>query len=303
MSFRIEWATTRWNPTIGCSPVSAGCKNCWAQAQAVRQINTEAYRGIVVRPGRWTGAARLLPERLAEPLGWRAPQRVAVSLMGDLFHQALPDEAIAAVFAIMALAVQHTFLVLTKRPDRMRRWTSDRYRPGLLCDALTLLRERHPELRLPAFADPPRWPLPNVWLGTSIEQQDVMVPRVLDLLATPATHRWLSLEPLLGSVDLGLQGVIPRDISPRYSPVASRLHLIVAGGESGPGARPCDLGWLRSVVEQCAESEVPCFVKQLGSNVAGRAGETCRCVDSRGADPREWPADLRVQQLPEVSRG
>ncbi|MBP7568761.1 MAG: phage Gp37/Gp68 family protein [Acidobacteria bacterium] len=325
----IEWTDETWNPVTGCTKVSAACAHCWAERQALRRMAPE-WRGE--RP--WT-EVRCHPERLEQPLHWRRPRKIAVCLMGDLFHGTVPDAFIDQVFAVMALCPQHVFQVLTKRPERMRKHVTAR-RLEVMDAARSIRAWREDE--------GPAWPVPNVWLGTSAEDQKTLDERWFHLRLTPAAVRFLSLEPLLEWVDF--QGM--------YEYVDSETLIlpdwVIVGGESGPGARPCDVAWIRSIVRQCQAADVPCFVKQVGANVQDRndrlstEGPGCDPWDSRdwpepeggwddgfrgnverdlggyrddyqgapvrlrlksrkGGDRAEWPADLRVRQFPEVSRG
>ena len=305
---KIEWTDVTWNPVIGCAKVSAGCKNCYAERSAHRVASLQGG-GVylqVLRTGtdergyidqvdpRWNGRAVFLPERLGEPLRWRKPRRVFVNSMSDLFHEDIMTDQIAEVFRVMASTPHLTYQVLTKRPRRMaevlRKWE----------------------------------PLPNVHLGVSVEDQAAAGERIPLLLQCPAALRFLSVEPLLGPVTL-LQWTCGEH-GRRHIGAPPGIGWVIVGGESGPGARPCDLGWIRSVVEQCRSAGVPVFVKQLGAMPRGAPScfgcegerwdaDTCeRCgdvveidVDGRrvmhlrdrkGADPSEWPEDLRVQESP-----
>jgi protein gp37 len=271
----ISWTDNTWSIALGCEPVSPGCDRCWA----VQSANTRAHNpnpkigpvfaGLVEpQPGDgrlgWTGEVRLLPSRLVWPLRWRAPKRVFVESQGDLFHRGIPDEMVAAVFAVMAACPRHTFQVLTKRHGRMRSLLArDRF--------VALVRERAEELRdagLPIPADlVVEWPLRNVWVGVSAENQHYADLRGGALLDTPAAVRWVSAEPLIDRVRLGstLGG-------------AGGIGWVVAGGESGAGYRPLDLDWIRSLRDECAEAGVPLWFKQLGGFTAGAGG---RLVDGR----------------------
>ena len=265
-----------------------------------------AHRGLA-KGGRWTGEVRCLPERLDEPLRWRKPRRVAMGLMGDLFHEAVPDGVIDRVWVTMALAPAHTFLILTKRPERLRRYLTD---PGLYRRVLReadRIRSIHPQLGDIGISNPATSPLRWVHLGTSAEDQATLVERLPYLLATPAAVRFLSLEPLLAPVrlPLGWREVPPGTVG---------IDWLICGGEAGPGARPCEVGWIRSVVEQCRDARVPCWVKQLGARPVvadadfGNLGPYTRCAEDgsnevrfyhhSGADPSEWPEDLRVREVP-----
>lgn len=242
----IEWTDASWNPILGCTAVSPGCDHCYAARDASgRLARLPLYAGLA-KAGVFTGEVRLVPERLSQPLRWRKPRRVFVNSMSDLFHDAVPDDYIAQVFRVMAAARQHTFQVLTKRHGRMR---------SLLNSA---------RFDAPVAA-------PNVWLGVSVEDQhwaDIRVPALLD---TPAAVRWLSCEPLLGPIDLS-PWLTDMDWPPcwdTHSPGDScgrciRPDWIVAGGESGSGARPMHPDWARSLRDQCAAAGVPFFFKQWG---------------------------------------
>ena len=263
----IEWTEATWNPIVGCTHVSEGCDHCYAAREASGRLRTQpAYAGLAV-DGRFTGEVRLLPERLDQPLRWRKPRRVFVNSMSDLFHQDVPDEFIAEVFQMMAAAPQHTFQVLTKRPGRMA--TLVPRLPDLINgNDLALIEER---ARVTA------WPLPNVWLGTSVETQKWADVRIPKLLETPAAVRFLSCEPLLGPVDLEAFVLHPgcrpcslwRDAGasgPRpcadHSPPP--LHWVIAGGESGPAARPMQPDWARTLRTQAVAAGVAFFFKQWG---------------------------------------
>lgn len=242
----IEWTDATWNPVRGCSRVSTGCRNCYAERMAARWSGEgQPYKGLAwMSPtgARWTGRVQLVPELLEVPLRWRRPRRIFVNSMSDLFHEALPFETVARVFDTMRLAPWHTFQVLTKRPSRMRdfvqhlRTTSTL--PGLVDgDPTAALASSHP----------------NVWLGVSVEDKRVAAERVPLLLDTSAARRFLSCEPLLG----------PLDLTPWLS-VPNGLHWVIAGGESGKGARAMDPAWVRSLRDQCQAVGVPFFFKQWG---------------------------------------
>ena len=318
---KIQWTDKVWNPVRGCSRVSSGCGGphgqggCYAERQAARFNGpAEPFQGFVRGHGvdaRWTGKVALIEDKLREPLGWKKPSRVFVNSMSDLFHEALPDEAIERVFAVMALASQHTFQILTKRPERMRSWATTERRAERIGEWMQ-------EMALPAngrsykrFCD--RWPLPNVWLGVSVENQATADARIPILLDTPAAVRFASYEPALGPVTLtwlrvadgnvdALRGIRHDDFeSSGVAPSKDRAKLdwCLVGGESGPGARPCDVAWIRSIRDQCKAAGVPCFVKQLGASPMGVFPVPYwRPIDRKGGDPAEWPSDLRVREFP-----
>lgn len=335
-----------WNPVVGCSRVSAGCQHCYAERVAHRGMQ-DAHKGLTVlgaKGPRWTGEVRTLPARLGEPLRWRKPRRVFVNSMSDLFHESVPFEFIAAVFGVMALTPQHTYQVLTKRPKRMLEffeWVARQTYGDLPYNrdpqeyaspqsAMMGALVCHPG-PLPGWdADDGeelgralgavQWPLPNVWLGVSVEDQATADARIPLLLECPAAVRWVSYEPALGAIDFthigggDELGLTYDALRGRYegndTTGGSHLDWIVVGGESGPGARPYDVAWARNVITQGRETGVPVFHKQLGSRPQD---SVIRWVDSeglalgtihdrKGGDMSEWPEDLRVREWPEVSR-
>jgi protein gp37 len=238
--------------------------------------------------GKWNGVVRLAAHKLADPLRWREPSTVFTNSMSDLFHESLTNEQIAAVFGVMAAAPRHTFQCLTKRAKRMREWfewvAEQKEVDG---DAwVTILREaacllvgdaawdRHARenvSRHGAFDVPHPWPLPWVWLGVSAENQEAADERIPELMNTPASVRFVSCEPLISAVNL-------RRVRPRPMPIdsltggwgvpgdthrqAGRINWVIAGVESGPGARSCDVEWLRALRDQCTATDVPYFLKQ-----------------------------------------
>lgn len=314
----IEWTDETWNPVTGCTKVSAGCKNCYAEGVAKRFWGDRKF-----------GDVEMHTDRLRQPFRWRKPKRVFVNSMSDLFHEDVPDYFVAAVFAAMSGARNHTFQVLTKRPKRMHEVVSSPEFRRLVSDQV-LARGFHPYAEI----DPTRdqgWPLPNVWLGVSVEDQATADERIPVLLRTPAAVRFLSCEPLLGPVRLdelregddiahALEGkrtsaLGRRDRKPRVAYETNRVDWVIVGGESGPGARPCNVDWMRSIVGQCKTAGVPVFVKQLGARPVwseqDRQSEDLRelplrlwrepLLSRKGSDPSEWPEDLRVREFPEVT--
>ena len=276
---KISWTNATWNPIRGCTRVSEGCRHCYAERVAARFSGPgQPYEGLAVRKlrvisdddqrveARWTGDVRFVAEHLADPLKWRKPRRIFVNSMSDLFHERLTNEQIAAVFGVMAAAPHHTFQVLTKRSARMREWFGWA-ESSVGCSGGVLMRVMNAAAKEmnasgisipkppPSHGDPASWPLPNVWLGVSTENQAAADERIPELLATPVAVRWISAEPLLGPIYLGGDDW-------RGSRFVPRLNWIVAGCESGHGARPCDVAWLRSLRDQCAAAGVAFFLKQ-----------------------------------------
>lgn len=329
----IEWTGETWNPTRGCKPVSPGCANCYAEDFAGRFSGSgKPYEGLVqLRPGRgfkWTGTFREVPEALDIPLRRRAPTTWFVDSMSDLFGEGVSNEFIAAVFGVMAACPQHTFQVLTKRSTRLPEWMAyilDQGEelkaavgedPGPTTSAagtacvMSYNDTREIKEWLPASAyNRAPWPLPNVWLGVSVEDRKHGLPRIEHLRRTPAALRFLSIEPLLEDLgELDLTGI----------------DWVIVGGESGPGARPFDLAWARSIRDQCEAAGVPFFMKQAGANVITTTptdrgpniverldevgarimghGWRVRLKDKRGGDLDELPPDLRIREMPELRR-
>lgn len=231
----------------------------------------------------WSGNVRLIAEAIKEPLHWRKPQRVFVNSMSDLFHEGIPHEFILHVFDTMYEADRHIFQILTKRGDRMQNFMEKLSFNG----KHFLSNTSYP------------CPLPNVWLGVSVENRAHGLPRIDHLRATPAEVRFLSIEPLLEDLGpINLDGI----------------HWVIIGGESGPHAQPCQIDWMRDIVRQCQSARVPVFVKQLGAaasderngiaghslaldpDVAGLVSQRLR--DKKGGDIAEWPYELQVREFP-----
>ena len=262
---KIEWTATvnpdgtvtqgrTWNPTRGCALVSEGCRHCYAMKFAHRFSGAgRPYEGLTeIGPDgpRWTGKVVTLPDRLDEPRSWRKPSRIFVNSMSDLFHEDVPEEFIGHVFTTMFRCRQHTFQILTKRPAEM----------------LDLIGNA--ETRWGPFAEG-HWPLPNVWLGVSVEDQKTADERIPLLLQTPAAVRFVSYEPAIGPVEFDCG---PGKAGPhRYfsaeidHPEDARIDWVICGGESGPGARPMHPDWARSARDQCVAAGVPFFFKQHGA--------------------------------------
>ncbi|MBN7455251.1 DUF5131 family protein [Mycobacteroides abscessus] len=262
----IEWADATWSPVTGCTRVSDGCLNCYIERSTPIRIAGRRFDGEGIGSSL---AVQLHPNRLDWPIRKRDGKKIFVCSQADLFHDDVPDEYIARVFAVMALAPQHTFQVLTKRHGRMRSLlSSDDFRSevtqtfvGWAVEDLSL-KTGHLE-----SATGDRWPLPNVWLGVSAEDQkraDLRIPALLD---TPAAVRWISAEPLLGPVNLHTDPIEAG--TPFWG---SQLDWVVVGGESGSGARPMHPDWARSLRDQCVAAGVPFLFKQWGEWVPERLG-------------------------------
>ena len=268
---KIEWTDATWNPITGCSVVSPGCTNCYAMRLAGTRLQHHPSRAGLTKMSKagpvWTGEVRLNQDWLMQPLRWKRPRRIFVCAHGDLFHEGVPDEWIDKMFAVMAAASKHTFQVLTKRADRMaaycntlgRHHSADRV--SLSAKALKL-------------SEPFFWTLgaegcylPNVWLGTSTEDQSRADERLPHLRKIPAAVRFVSAEPLLGQVN--------------FEPYFDGIDWLIVGGESGPGWRDMHPAWVAEIVENCRAYHVPVFVKQM-------------------AGKRPIPPNLMIRQFPEA---
>ena len=300
MATSIEWvrgedgaAGETWNFARGCSRVDTACQNCYAQNLAHRfSGKNQPYEGLTAlgkHGPRWTGEVRFIPEQLSTPLKWRKPRRIFPCSMSDAFHADLTNEQIAAAFGVMAATPQHTYVMTTKRADRMREWFAwaeqrgkeyDLMRHGmpsalLACAWEACSGDAWGDVEPPSNWDMPtpnlfgsQWPLPNVHLGVSAGTQASADERIADLLETPAAVRWVSLEPLLESV--GIEAFLKTPARDECLVILGGepgpgLDWVVVGGESGPGARLCNVEWIRDVLRQCHNANVPCFVKQLGA--------------------------------------
>lgn len=321
----VEYCTDSLNPVRGCFPKSSGCANCYAMRLAATRLRQHPkYVGLATYDGRprWTGEVQLDIDVMREVLSWQKPRTCFVCDMSDLFYEKVPDAFIAAVFGFMAAAPDHRFYIVTKRAARMRRWFADLQAddngPGhkhlghrllaIVSEAAGALRrdeddhERAYDLlseRVPSNT----WPLPNVWLLTSVEDQPTADERIPDLLGTPAVVHGVSYEPALGPVDfdpptcpIGCDEKWGRDWSPGtegatpfcnhcdsemafgawLDPLNDGISWLIAGAESGPGARPVDTDWVRSARRQCADAHVPFYLKQWPK-----------------MDGIDWPADDR----------
>lgn len=288
---KIEWTDEVWNPVTGCTKVSAGCKNCYAE-----RIFQRPY------PGRAFTDVRCHPERLDAPLHWRKSRMIFVNSMSDLFHEDVPDEFIDQIFDVMASANQHTFQVLTKRAVRMQKYVLARLAKKQayadkfdLCPTEAMRNSpaakwaREDAARVPAY----------IWLGVSVEDQATADERIPLLLQTPAAVRWISAEPLLAPINLSTHDIgnlywlsaltgrahIMHDGGMPAAPTYGKLDWVVTGGESGPNARPSHPDWFRSLRDQCRNTGVRFFMKQIterGSKIQYEA----------------FPSDLMVREYP-----
>ncbi len=326
----IEWTDATWNPIRGCSRVSEGCRNCYAESVARRFSGPGLpYEGLVRiggdgKPHEWNGNIKFVEEHLLDPLRWTKPRKIFVNSMSDLFHPNVTDEMLDRIFAVMALASWHTFQVLTKRPERMREYLTAHGRTTRVYNHAACIIEGEwsrmsPQMAHHRSSGEGWWPLPNVWMGTSAEDQKTADERIPHLLQTPAWHHFISAEPLLGAVhlrpewlnvgsievkmDAALYDSLGEDGRARYvqklQDEATRsgfnqLDWVIAGGESGRRARPMRPDWARSLRDQCAAAGVPFFFKQWGewapawgaaTHILSQKGEL---VEATHEDPRAW---------------
>jgi protein gp37 len=245
---KIEWTDKTWNPIIGCSKVSPACDNCYAEKMAARLAlmpnAPSEYANVVNNNGTWSGGTAFVESALEKPLHWRKPCRVFVGSMTDLFHPSTPREWIDKVFAIMALTPHITYQVLTKRPERMAEYCSNPNNRSLH----EMERISGERLCCGGF-----WPLNNVWLGVTVENQEQADKRIPILLDTPAAVRFVSVEPMLEGINLNNGDMI------------NGLDWVICGGETGPNARPMWEHWARALLEECEASGTPFFFKKWGS--------------------------------------
>jgi protein gp37 len=281
---KIEWTDATWNPILGCSRVSEGCRHCYAEGIASRFSGGKetVYSGltqIVNGHPQWTGKI-VETRQLLDPLSWRQPKLVFVNSMSDLFHENVSDDLRDRIFGVMALAGHHTFQVLTKRAMAMLEYFAAgpmaRVREamvGFAASSIHLKKTSEPFLEWSGL------PLPNVWLGVSVENQAAADERIPLLLQTPAAVRFISAEPLLGPINLenlpSASGIgryldaLSNAGVDKSALIPNALDWVICGGESGPHARPMNPDWARSLRDQCAAASVPFFFKQWGEFAPG----------------------------------
>lgn len=318
---KIEWvaelarqrgmAPKSWNPVIGCSRASEGCRNCYAAGIAHRfgHHGFGVYAGLTDRDSdgtpRFTGKIDFSEKRLVEPLRWRKPAVVFVGDMTDLFHDNVTDEMLDRTFAVMALKQDFLFLVLTKRPERMRRHLNDAATPIRIASASVDIAVGDMRWSNPCGTDD-WWPLPNVWLGVTAENQPTADARIPHLLNTPAAKRFVSVEPMLGPINITpyighnahhcrcgwheteldgswFAGKFTCHECGDTCSTCDALDWVICGGESGPGARPMHPGWARGLRDQCDEAGVPFFFKQWGEWEPFRGARPDDLFDARKA--------------------
>ncbi len=281
----ISWTEATWNCVTGCEKVSSGCKFCYSERDWPRFQHLAAYKGRAFTD------VKCHIERLDKPLRWQRPRRIFVNSVSDLFHKDVSFEFIAAVFGVMAAAKQHTFQILTKRPERMLEWFhwfDDRtaevsnkfpYEDSFWCrDQVLTTAAASFGVELPKIQ--PQYPLPNVWLGVSTENQEAADKRIPILMKCPAALRFLSCEPLIGPVKLAHLDV--RKGAPHWS-----IDWVICGGESGANARPMELEWARSLRDECQTAGIKFHMKQL-SQASGQGFK----------DFTQLPPDLQIREDP-----
>jgi len=323
LNSKIEWTDDTWQIVTGCDIVSPGCTNCYAMRLAGGRLRNHPSRVGLTQASKagpvWTGEVRFNAQWLSQPLQHRRGRMIFVAAHGDLFHDKVETAWLDQIFAVMALCPQHVFQVLTKRPERALAYLGDPPTVARVYDIvmdMAVLDEVPVLLTVPGVVPTtvPKgwqvvslgaWPLANVWLGTSVEDQTRADERIPQLLATPAAVRWISAEPLLGPVDLNrihehfeTMGGGSLDTwesainGKRFDPWSDgdidgmpKLDWVVVGGESGSGARPMHPDWANALRAQCASACVPFFFKQWGS----WAPTGFRSTEASGDTRVAWP--------------
>lgn len=317
MPTKIGWTNETWNPVVGCSKVSPGCDNCYAERMALRLgfMGHGKYQAVINNPdnviggkaGKWTGKTFCDEKALEKPLHWKKPRMIFVCSMGDLFHGSVPFEFVDKVMAVIALCPQHTFQILTKRPERMAEYLTETRRNIPIYNEAAVITKGDWEM-MPLDMAQTRssggqwWPLSNLWLGVTAENQEMADKRIPTLLQIQVAVRFVSIEPILEKVGLNyikigtlttldaLDGW-ERDVSPKLGVIASRknknhIDWVIVGCESGPGRRECKTEWARDIVDQCKAADVPVFVKQL--NIGGKVVK----------DIDQFPDYLQIREFP-----
>jgi len=291
----ISWTDATWSPFVGCSKISDGCLNCWSEKAAILHYHKDFPVG-------WNGTVRYFPERLYWPAQRKKGMRVAVQLMGDIFHEQIPDSILDEIFRVMLQCPQHTFQILTKRHERLYYYTSAKARGEWFKRAT------------------------NIWWGVTAENQAMLNLRYKYLMAAPVALRYLSIEPMLGYIDTNQpvelaqqdvdaaywkftrssRGKHPSMTEPlAYAAVHVKPDWVICGGESGHKARQCDIAWIRSLIAQCKTAGIPVHVKQLGQNAVDMLGPMRGAMysakDKKGAWLESLPPDLRLREFPSIN--
>lgn len=286
----IQWTDETINPIVGCSRISEGCRNCYAEtaSNSGRLQQFQQYQKVA----QWDGTVEFVESQLFKPLTWKKGKRIFICSMSDLFHENIPFSWIDRIFAVISVCEQHTFQILTKRPQRMKEYFEKKPYSRIktqiktlplpidqLCNTLEIVTEI--ELKKSYFK--------NVWLGVSCENQKMADLRIPILVNIPAEIRFISCEPLLENIDLNLEQY-PLEIRPQW---------LIIGGESGTNARPCNINWLINLADQGKYTEeVFLFVKQLGSNLINNQGKRIKLKDKKGGKIEEFPEELKVREFP-----
>lgn len=278
MATKISWCDETINPVVGCSKISAGCLNCYALKMAYRLRSMGKFPYTAATVGGldagvqiWDGHTYFRPEELDKPYKWRKPRSVFIGSMGDVFHESAPFAWIERILGVVASNPQHTFIMLTKRAGRMLEFFQTTDMAGQLACLYQLSAGTNPET-----CQKDNWPLPNLVLGVSAENQKTADERIRVLLQTPAAKRFVSLEPMIGPVDLYRGGW--SFLNSLYPPPGNKtkwergLDGVILGGESGAKARLLDPAWVRLVRDQCKAESVPFMFKQWGNNVLQENG-------------------------------
>lgn len=267
---QIQWTEQTWNPVTGCSRVSPGCMNCYAEKMAFRIMHmgnkaSEYYAGTTRKTEggktQWTGRINTVPSALDKPRRVKKPTMFFVNSMSDLFHEDIPLAFLMQVWAVIRATPQHTYQILTKRPENILQRLPEDWGEGY----------------------------PNVWLGVSIESQGYM-SRAISLSKIPAAIRFVSAEPLLGPIEFPGWMYNWRSGKQRF------IDWVIIGGESGPVARECNPQWISGLIKQCSNAGMYVFVKQTGSVLAKKWG----CKDIKGGNPLEWPYNIRLREMPQI---
>ena len=297
---KIEWTDATWNPIRGCSMAKGselgGCLNCYAARLNARNLPNlkspttgESFARILDSGPRWTGKIELIPSTLHLPLRWKEPQRIFVNSQSDLFHEDLRFEDIDLIMGVMGLAAQHTYKVLTKRPEVAVQYYAERTEEWAQQNSVTVKGRR-------MGGEVIRRAMHRLWLGVSAEDQKTADVRIPLLLTLPVAVRFLSYEPALGALDLE-----------RYLDVNAggrRIDWVIAGGESGPSARPAHPDWFRRVRDQCAWAGVPFFFKQHGAWLASESTDARGCsVNFAGELDCAGERVVRVRRLGKGAAG
>jgi len=286
-----EWADALWDPVVGCTRKSAACRHCYAEALTAASAQDQQWGLGFAESGpagpSWTGRVALRDDRLTLPLSWDTSRRILVNALSDLFHESAQNELIDRIFAVIALAPHHIFQILTKRPKIMQAYIADAATPERIARVMDEIAPQEVAHNIVA------WPLKNVWLGVTAENQKEAERRIPALLETPAALRFVAAEPLLEAVDLKAGVWLRNEGTSAASP---RLDWVVSGGEIGAEAKPCHPDWARSLRDQCAKSGTAFFWRQWGeylpnAGVTAEPGSSELAFAPQGAGPVQRTLD------------